>query len=68
MAKSRLHELTEQGVSVWIDSLSREMLVTGELARLMQGGRRRRRHVQSDDLPEGDRRRRLTTTSSSPSC
>jgi len=36
MAKSRLHELSEQGVSVWIDSLSREMLETGELARLME--------------------------------
>ncbi len=36
MATSRLHELSEQGVSVWIDSLSREMLETGELARLMK--------------------------------
>jgi len=36
MAKSRLHELSEHGVSVWIDSLSREMLETGELARLMK--------------------------------
>ncbi len=36
MAKSRLHELSEQGVSVWIDSLSRELLETGELARLMK--------------------------------
>src|SRR5688500_16530360 len=35
MAKSHLHELSEQGVSVWIDSLSREMLETGELARLI---------------------------------
>jgi transaldolase len=35
MAISRLHELSEHGVSVWIDSLSREMLETGELARLM---------------------------------
>ena len=35
MATSRLHELSEHGVSVWIDSLSREMLETGELARLM---------------------------------
>ncbi len=35
MAASRLHELSEHGVSVWIDSLSREMLETGELARLM---------------------------------
>src|SRR6188768_3586643 len=36
MAKSKLHELSEHGVSVWIDSLSREMLETGELARLMK--------------------------------
>ena len=36
MAKSRLHELSQQGVSVWIDSLSREILETGELARLMK--------------------------------
>ena len=35
MGKSRLHELSEHGVSVWMDSLSREMLETGELARLM---------------------------------
>src|SRR6188508_222614 len=36
MAKSRLHELSERGVSVWMDSLSREMLETGELARLIE--------------------------------
>lgn len=36
MAESRLHELSEHGVSVWIDSLSRELLETGELARLME--------------------------------
>ena len=35
MANSRLHELSEAGVSVWIDSLSREMLETGELQRLV---------------------------------
>ena len=35
MAHSRLHELSEHGVSVWVDSLSREMLETGELARLI---------------------------------
>jgi transaldolase len=34
MARSRLHELSEHGVSVWIDFLSRELLETGELARL----------------------------------
>jgi transaldolase len=36
MAKSRLHELSERGVSVWVDSLSREMLETGQLARLLE--------------------------------
>ena len=35
MARSRLHELSERGVSVWMDTLSRELLDTGELARLM---------------------------------
>jgi transaldolase len=35
VARSRLHELSEHGVSVWIDSLSRELLETGELARLV---------------------------------
>jgi transaldolase len=35
MAKSRLHELSEHGVSVWIDSVSREWLETGELQRLI---------------------------------
>ena len=35
MAKSRLHELRDHGVSPWIDSVSREMLETGELKRLM---------------------------------
>jgi transaldolase len=36
MARSRLHELSLHGVSVWVDSLSREMLETGELARLIE--------------------------------
>jgi transaldolase len=35
MAKSRLHELAELGQSVWIDSLSRGWLKTGDLARWM---------------------------------
>ena len=34
MAKSRLHELSEHGVSVWFDTLSRELLETGGLARM----------------------------------
>jgi transaldolase len=36
MGTSRLHRLSEHGQSVWIDSLSREMLETGELERLMR--------------------------------
>jgi transaldolase len=36
VARSRLHELSEHGVSAWVDSLSREMLETGHLARLME--------------------------------
>ena len=36
MARSRLHELSAHGVSVWIDSLSREMLESGQLSRLME--------------------------------
>src|SRR3990172_13269557 len=32
---SRLQKLSTHGVSVWVDSLSREMLETGELARLI---------------------------------
>jgi transaldolase len=35
MSRSRLHELSELGQSVWIDSLSREWLRTGELQRLV---------------------------------
>jgi transaldolase len=36
MAKSNLHRLSELGQSVWIDSLSREWLETGELERLLR--------------------------------
>ena len=35
MSKSRLHQLSELGQSVWIDSLSREWLRTGELQRML---------------------------------
>jgi transaldolase len=35
VSKSRLHQLSDLGQSVWIDSLSREWLRTGELARMM---------------------------------
>ncbi|MFN2471466.1 MAG: transaldolase [Gaiellaceae bacterium] len=36
MAKSRLHELSEQGQSVWVDSVSRTWLQDGTLERLME--------------------------------
>jgi transaldolase len=36
MAKSRLHELSELGQSVWIDYLSRHLLESGELARMIE--------------------------------
>jgi transaldolase len=35
MAKSRLHELAKQGQSVWFDTLSRELVHSGELKRMM---------------------------------
>src|SRR3954449_9405695 len=35
-AKSRLHELTEHGQSVWFDTLSRDLVHTGELKRMME--------------------------------
>src|SRR5947208_16437705 len=35
MAESNLHKLSERGQSVWIDSLSRTMLESGQLAQLM---------------------------------
>jgi len=35
MAKSRLHELAARGQSVWFDTLSRDLVHTGELKRMM---------------------------------
>src|SRR5262245_47580159 len=35
MAKSRLHQLSELGQSVWIDYLSRDLIYSGELERMM---------------------------------
>src|SRR5947208_2736771 len=36
MAKSRLHELAERGQSIWFDTLSRDLVRTGELKRMME--------------------------------
>jgi transaldolase len=35
VAKSRLHDLTEHGQAVWFDTLSRDLVKTGELKRMM---------------------------------
>ena len=36
MAKSRLHELSERGQSVWFDTLSRPLIESGDLKRMME--------------------------------
>jgi transaldolase len=36
MAKSPLHKLAKRGQSVWFDTLSRELVQSGELARMME--------------------------------
>src|SRR5215210_5243820 len=36
MAKSRLHELSERGQSVWFDTLSRPLVQSGELKRMLE--------------------------------
>ena len=50
----RLKALSDAGVSIWLDDLSRERLETGNLADLVEEQPRRRRDHQPDDL----RRRR----------
>ena len=35
MSKSKLHELSEHGQSVWLDYLSRDILENGKLAEMM---------------------------------
>ena len=52
-----LAELTARGVSIWLDDLSRERLVSGSLADLVAQRPRRRRDHQSDDLRQGDQQR-----------
>jgi transaldolase len=36
MAKSRLHELAARGQSIWFDTLSRDLISSGELKRMME--------------------------------
>ena len=68
MAESNLHKLSKRGQSVWIDSLSRTMLDTGEARAADEGGRRRRRDDEPDDLPEGDLRGRRVRRAAARSC
>jgi len=36
MAKSHLHELAARGQSIWFDTLSRDLVHSGELKRMMK--------------------------------
>ena len=60
-----LGELTQAGVSVWLDDISRERLRTGNLAGPDQGLPRARRDVQPDDLRRTRSPRATRTTSRS---
>ena len=54
----RLKALSDAGVSIWLDDLSRERIETGNLAELVKEKSRRRRDHQPDDLRRRHRRRR----------
>ena len=47
---NRLQDLHDAGVSIWLDTLSRELLETGAFAALVDELRRYRRDVEPDDL------------------
>ena len=51
-----LVRLGELGQSPWYDYITRDLVATGELARLIARGWAPRDDLQSDDLREGDRR------------
>ena len=59
-----LAELTDAGVAVWLDDLSRDR-ITRQPARAHPRPHVRRRHDQPDHLPEGARARATSTTRSS---
>ena len=56
--------LSDEGVAIWLDDLSRKRHPPGNLAELDRPAARRRRHDQPVDLPEGDQRAATATTSS----
>ena len=58
-----LADLSAHGVSIWLDDISRDRLVTGNLQDLIDDQARRRGDQQPDDLPEGAGEGRRRTTS-----
>ena len=56
--------LSEAGVSIWLDDLSRERITSGGLAAAHRRAQRRRRHHEPDDLRRRPRQGRRATTSS----
>ena len=58
----------QHGQSIWLDFISRDLLLSGELAPAGRRRRRPRRHLEPGDLREGHRRqRRLRPADPSPS-
>ena len=55
---NRVTELKKLGQSLWYDQLSRNLLTTGELRRMIARRRSAWDDLESDDLPEGDHRQR----------
>ncbi len=50
-----LAALTQAGVSIWLDDLSRDRLTSGSLADLAGARSRRRGDDEPDNLRQGDR-------------
>ena len=55
-ARERMAALLEQGQSVWLDYITRDLVRKGELQRDDRGVRPAGDDLEPDDLPEGDRR------------
>ncbi len=53
MNKNPLIGLKEIGQSVWLDNLSRKLIHSGELKRLIDRRRVERDYLQSNHFPEG---------------
>ena len=53
---NRLQQLHDAGVSIWLDTLSRELLDSGAFARADRRLRGHRRDLEPDDLRQGDHR------------